>query len=156
MLARCVCLILVLFMAGSPRQRIEPSRSNSWWGSEASSKFTKVAYQSWKARDFATAAEVYQKGYEEAERHHDVSAQERYLSSIAGCRLMQLQYRDALEIYLRARKLAASIGDRQELGAIAFNLSSLYMQVWDFDAALVAANEGRAIVSTLKKPYYKA
>jgi len=150
MLLRCLCLILMLLMAGSPRQRIEPFGSRSWWGSEASSKFTQVAYQRWKTRDFTGAAEVYEQGYEAALRHRDIfPRKKRYLNSIAGCRLLQMRYREALErICGRGHsRLRSAIARNSE--PLRLYLSSLYMQGWDFDAALAAANEGRAIVSTL-------
>jgi len=157
-LPRCLCLFLTLWMVSLRTSRAikAGSSDSSWWGSEASSAFTKAARQFRNAGDFSAAQRIYEQGYEEAKKRQNIPAQERYLSSIAGCRLMQLKYLDALRLYLEARKLAVFISDREELGAIAFNISNLYMQVWDFEAALAAAEEGRRAVATLAKPYYKA
>src|SRR6266851_4192028 len=140
-LAGCLCLGLTLWMVGSrPSASIESRSilSGSWWGSQASVGIRKAGRQHWDARNFSAAERLYQAGYPEALRHHDSPAVIRYLSSIAGCRFAQFRYWDALELYLKARRLAESIQDREELGAIAFNLSSLHMEIWDFDAALRA------------------
>lgn len=155
----CLCLILTLCMAGSrsPAAMVTGvPYSGRWWGSEASQKIRSQGWRYWSARNWSAAEQLYQQGYQEALRRHDMAAAERYLSSVAGCRFAQFRYRDALDLYLQARAMARTRGDREELSAIAFNLSSLYLQVWDFDSALQAAEEGRATISALANPYYKA
>jgi CHAT domain-containing protein/tetratricopeptide (TPR) repeat protein len=77
-----------------------------------------------------------------------------YLNGISACRLSQLRYRAALESLLEAKSRAIAIGDKTDLGAIAVNLSSLYLQVWDFDNALKQAEEGRSAVASLRRPYF--
>ena len=156
-LPRCLCLVLTLWMVSSRPSAaigIESLDSGSWWHSEASKALEKAARQYWNTRNFSAAEQIYQQGYEEGARRHDTVAAERYLTSVAGCRFAQFRYRDALASYLQARSLAASIRDRQELGAIAVNLSSLYQQMWDLDSALLAAEEGRAAFAGLPKTRY--
>lgn len=155
----CLWLTLTMWMTGSrPPAAIATGipGSGRWWGSEASKEIRKAGLKCSAAGDFACAGKFFEQGYEEAKRRGDVAASERYLSSIAGCRFAQFRYADALELYLQARKLAAATLDREELGAIAFNLSSLYTQVWDVDSAVRAAEEGRGIAATVAHPYYKA
>ena len=79
-----------------------------------------------------------------ARRRQDERAMVGYLSGIAACQLTQLRYRAALETLLEAKGHARSIRDWEALGAIAVNLSSVYLQVWDFDSSLKEAEEGRA------------
>src|SRR5712692_399182 len=108
-LAGCLCLCLTLWMVGSrPSASIESRSilSGSWWGAQASGGIKKAGRQHWDARNFSAAERLYQTGYQEALRHHDIPAIIRYLSSIAGCRFAQFRYRDALESYLQARRLA--------------------------------------------------
>jgi CHAT domain-containing protein/tetratricopeptide (TPR) repeat protein len=154
---RCLCVILTLWMVSSrPSASILPgaSASGAWWGTPESKKIAKQADCARRAGDL-TAAEVYYKqGYEDAVRRGDERAIVGYLSGIAACRLTQLRYRAALETLLEAKRHAKSIGDQAALGAIAVNLSSLHLQVWDFDSALREAQEGRDAGSSLKKPYF--
>jgi CHAT domain-containing protein len=149
----CLCLVLTLWMVGSrPGAAIKAgSSSSSWWGSQASLPIQEAAARYRQAGDFAAAERVYQQGYEEAKRH-DIYSQVRYLISIGGCRLVLVRYRSALETLTEARRLAAAIGDREDLGTIALNLSSTYLQTWDVAAALRAAEEGRAAMEGLNHP----
>jgi CHAT domain-containing protein len=150
---RCLCLVLALWMTGSrPGAAIKTgSFSGSWWDSQASLPIRAAAARYREAGDFDAAERLYQQGYEEAKRH-DIYAQVRYLVSVGGCRLLLTQYRSALETLIEARTLAASIGDREDLGTIALNLSSTYLQLWDVAAALRAAEEGRTAMEGLQHP----
>jgi tetratricopeptide (TPR) repeat protein len=95
-----------------------------------------------KAGDFRAADALYLEGYREAVRRGDRLASVRYLMSAGGCELLAFQYRAALASFLRARDLANTIGDHADLGAIAVNLSSLYLEMWDLPSANRAAEEG--------------
>jgi hypothetical protein len=97
-----------------------------------------------KAGNFDAAEELYRQGYQEAVRLGDKLATVRYLMSVGGCQFGEYHYQDALSTFLQARELAAAIGDHDDLGAIAGNLSSLYLEVWDLPAATRAADEGLA------------
>ena len=66
----------------------------------------------------------------------------KYLMSAGGCQLLTFQYRAALATFLQARRSAVVLEDHADLGAIAVNLSSLYLQMWDLPAAMRAADEG--------------
>jgi len=57
-------------------------------------------------------------------------------------RALQVIDRDAVQAYLEARDLATSHGDRESLGALCFNLSSLYFDMGDIEAALESAQQG--------------
>jgi tetratricopeptide (TPR) repeat protein len=95
-----------------------------------------------KAGDFRAADALYLEGYREAVRRGDRLASVRYLMSAGGCELLAFRYRAALASFLRARDLATTAGDHADLGAIAVNLSSLYLEMWDLSSANHAAEEG--------------
>jgi CHAT domain-containing protein len=97
-----------------------------------------------KAGDYRAAEGLYQQGYREAVRLGDRLAAVRYLMSAGGCQLLAFKYRAALATFLDARQLAIGIQDQVDLGAIAVNLSSLHLQMWDLPAATRAAEEGLA------------
>jgi CHAT domain-containing protein/tetratricopeptide (TPR) repeat protein len=107
-----------------------------------------AARQYLEAGDLARAEGVYQHGYDAARRRKDDRSAARFLSGLAGCRMVRFDYRGALDAYLAAKKLAASIGDQRNLRRVTFNLSSLYQQVGDIDSALREAEEARAGLSS--------
>jgi tetratricopeptide (TPR) repeat protein len=77
------------------------------------------------------------------------------LNNLGGTRYQLFQYREALKSYLEARNLAARASDQEMLGAISFNLSSLYLQMGNVEAATESAEQGlRALngISTDFKP----
>jgi CHAT domain-containing protein/tetratricopeptide (TPR) repeat protein len=154
---RCLCVILTLWMVSSrPSASILPgaSASGAWWGTLESKKIAKQADGARRAGDLTAAEAYYKLGYDDAVRRGDERAMVGYLSGIAASRLTQLRYRAALETLLEAKSHAKSIGDKAALGAIAVNLSSLHLQVWDFDSAMREAQEGLDAVSSLRKPYF--
>src|SRR5258708_27760220 len=141
---RSLCLILTLWMAGSRSPTVIPPRSpdSSPWWDQASLKIQQNALRLRKAGAFRAADALYQEGYREAVRRGDRLASVRFLMSAGGCELLSFQYRSALASFLRARDLATTVGDHADLGAIAVNLSSLYLEMWDVPSANHAAEEG--------------
>src|SRR3984957_4021743 len=154
---RCLCVILTLWMVSSrPSASILPGAPSfgAWWGTPDSRKIARQADSARRAGDLNGAEAYYRQGYDDAVRRRDEQAMVGYLNGIAACRLTQLRYTAALESLLEAKSHAQSIGDREGLGAIAVNLSTLYLQVWDFDNASKEAEEGRAEVASLGRPYF--
>src|SRR5260221_2501406 len=141
---RSLCLILTLWMAGSSPPTVIPPRSpdsSPWWDQD-SLKIQQDALRLRKAGDFRAADALYQEGYREAVRRGDRLASVRYLMSAGGCELLAFQYRAALASFLQARDLANVAEDHADLGAIAVNLSSLYLEMWDLPSAARAAEQG--------------
>lgn len=156
---RCLCVILTLWMVSSrPSASILPGAPvfGAWWGTPESRKIVKLADRARRAGDMARAEFFYRQGYADAARRRDERAMVGYLNGIAACSLTQLHYQDALKTLLLAKSYAQSIGDREALGAIDVNLSSLYLQVWDLDSALNSAEEGQAAGESLGRPYFLA
>lgn len=153
---RCLCVILTLWMVSSrPSASILPEASfGAWWGTPESRIIARQADKARRAGDFSGAEAYYRQGYDDGVRRHDERAVAGYLSGIAASRLAQVDYRGALQNWLEAKRHAKSIGDRADLGAIAVNLSTLYFQVYDFESAEREAEEGRAAVAALRRPYF--
>lgn len=154
---RCLCVILTLWMvwqSPSPPIRSEAPDFGTWWGTPESKIIARQADKARRTGDLVSAESYYRQGYEDALRRHDERAAVVYLNGIAACDLTGLRYHAALEILLEAKRRAKAIGDRVAMGAIAVNLSSVYFQVYDFESARREAEDGRAAVRTLRKPYY--
>ena len=117
-----------------------PDSSLRW--KQASLQIQQEARRLRAGGDFRAAEALYQRGYREALLAGDRLFAVKYLVSAGGCQLLTFQYRAALATFLRARQSAAAIEDHADLGAIAVNLSSLYLQMWDLPAAMRAAEEG--------------
>jgi len=131
----------------------EPS-FGAWWGTPESKKIARQADSARRAGDLKAAEACYRQGYDDAVRRKDQRAMAGYLGGIAACNLTQLHYRAALESLLEAKSRAKSIGDREALGAIAVNLSTVYLQVRDLDNARKEAEEGLAAAAALHKAYF--
>ena len=74
---------------------------------------------------------------------------------MGAARLLQYRYRDAFDALLRARDIAVRLGDRTSLAAVAVNLSSLYLQTWDLESAVRAAEEGLSADLPSRRTYYR-
>ena len=158
-----LCLILTLWMTGSrPGTVIAPRSPDSSPGwDRVYQQIYKSALRFRQAGEFHAAELQYQEGYAQASRQGDSLSAVRFLISVTGCEFIEFHYRDALSAFLHARALATQIGDRQDLGAILSNLSSLYLQVWDIPAAMRTAEDGLSEIPRLaatgnKHPYFEA
>jgi CHAT domain-containing protein len=94
------------------------------------------------AGDYRTAIQTYQQGYEEATRRSLPRIAVRFLNNLGGVQYRTFHYRDAIHSYLAARDLATSVNDRETLGALNMNLSSLYLRMGETAAARESAERG--------------
>ncbi len=142
----CLCLILTLWTTGSRLAAGAPPRSpdsSLLWDQDPLHLRTDAANDR-KRGDFASAESLYRRGYLDALQHGDTVAAAKYLISAGGCQLAQFQYASALTTFVEARELALANSAAEDLGAIAVNLSSVYLQVWDVWSALRAVEDGLA------------
>ena len=95
-----------------------------------------------KAGDYLKAVETYESGYQEAIRRRELRSALRFLNNLGSANYQLLRFRDAIRAYLQARELAITQGDQETLGAIYLNLSSLYDQMGEIDAATESAERG--------------
>ncbi|HEX4200512.1 MAG TPA: hypothetical protein VHY59_03265, partial [Chthoniobacterales bacterium] len=142
-LHRCLYLLLILWMAVSrPSTAIFAGTTpSSSWIPKGTTKLLAEINQARKASDYPSVERLCREAASRAMALGDLSSAAKFLDYAGSAQLVRFQYRGALASYYEARKLAESSGDREELGAILFNLSSLYQQVWDTQSAIRYAEE---------------
>jgi CHAT domain-containing protein len=131
------------------------SPDSGWWGTQEAQALRQAARAPTLKGDFAESERIYQHGADLAAQRRDRVAGAWFLIGVAGSRFSRFDYRGALDAYLQARGQAEQARDRLCLGAIDFNLSSLYLQMWDFESALRSAEEAQRIVQGLANIYYR-
>jgi CHAT domain-containing protein len=129
--------------------------SSSWIPKGTPNLLVKI-HQAREASDYPSVERLCRDAAAQAVSHSDRSSAAKFLDCAGTAQFLRFQYRGALAAYYEARKLAESSGDREETGAIFFNLSSLYQQVWDTKSALRSAEEGLAVTQNLPNLHYKA
>ena len=100
-----------------------------------------------RASQYPRAISIYENGYAEAKRRGSLGSAVRFLNNLGVAYYQLFRFRDAIQTYLKARDLARLQGDRETLGALSVNLSSLYFDMGDIDAALESAEEGLKLPS---------
>jgi CHAT domain-containing protein len=144
-ISRCLCLFLTLWMAGSKRPAVPWTvASDPWWGTKEAFEIKRAGERLRGARDFAGAEALARRAYDSARQRHNDGAAFVYATAMGAAQLLQFHYRSALDSFLEARDLAARTGDPFALSVSAVNLSSLYLQTWDVDSAVRAAERGLA------------
>lgn len=88
------------------------------------------------AGKYVASIRVYESGLQEATRRGNLRSALRFLNNLGSAQYRVFRYRDAINAYLKARDLALAVGDRPTLGALYVNLSSLYLQMGNLEAAL--------------------
>jgi len=136
-------LTVVLIIVQSGTRGVSNAKMRA--GSEESPRLRELRRQGnvlFRAGDYLRAIRTYENGYEEAKRSGSLRSAVRFLNNLGSARYQVFRYRDAVQAYLEARDLATSQGDRESLGALCFNLSSLYFDMGDIEAALESAQQG--------------
>src|SRR5215472_16869665 len=100
-----------------------------------------------RSGEYLRAIRIYEGGYQEAKRRGSLRTAVRFLNNLGSAHYQMFRYRDAIQAYLEARDIAAAQGDRETLGALSVNLSSLYVQMGDTEAGLEAAEQGLKLPS---------
>jgi CHAT domain-containing protein len=106
--------------------------------------------------EYAQAANLFQQGYREAKLRRDRYSETRFLLGTANCYFIQHRYQDALREYLAARGILPSSVKPNYQIAINGNLSSLYAQLGEYDAAIDAARQGLAEVPASDQTPHRA
>ncbi|HVN06171.1 MAG TPA: CHAT domain-containing protein [Bryobacteraceae bacterium] len=100
----------------------------------------------------AAAAGLARRGCQQASLAHLPHWEARFLQNLAGCQLALHQYQEALRNFVAARQLAEAARDPSTAGKIEINISSLYTQLGQIDAALDAAAHAGAVLSASQRP----
>jgi CHAT domain-containing protein/tetratricopeptide (TPR) repeat protein len=136
-------LTVVLIIVQSDTRSVSNAKMRA--GHEESPRLRELRRQGnilFRAGEYLRAIRAYENGYEEAKRSGNLWSVVRFLNNLGSARYQVFRYRDAVQAYLEARDLATSQGDRESLGALCFNLSSLYLDMGDIEAALESAQQG--------------
>src|SRR5258708_3556521 len=108
---------------------------------------------SFRAGQYLQAIRIYERGYETASRRGESRSALRFLNNLGGAQYKIFRYRDAIKAYLEARDLATSQRDFETLAAIYNNLSSLYDQMGEMDAAAEMAERGLELSGAAAEKY---
>jgi CHAT domain-containing protein/tetratricopeptide (TPR) repeat protein len=142
---------LVLVMSGSVHKRPSPSRHGGG-GNQESGELRELRGQGnalFRAGQYLRALVIYQQGYQSAGQRGDWRSAVRFLNNLGSAYYQLFRYRDAVRAYLAAKDLAAKQGNKEMLGALYFNLSSLYEQMGEGEASSQSAQLGlRALGNT--------
>jgi CHAT domain-containing protein len=154
--SRGLAFVLTFWVVAWPAASIRTGSPDSgWWGTQEALALRQAARAPTLKGDFAEAERIHQHGADLALEHHDPAARAWFLSGVADSRFARFNYRGALDAYLQAKGQAEQARDRVTLGAIEFNLSRLYQQMWDLDSALRSAEEAQKMVQGLAPVYYR-
>jgi tetratricopeptide (TPR) repeat protein len=104
-----------------------------------------------RAGDFHQAAFLSQQGATNAVRAGEPRIAAYFFNNLGGCRFALGQYREALQFYLKARGLAEATRDNVTAGKLNFNISSLYAQLGQMDAAVEAIGRATARLSASER-----
>ena len=94
-----------------------------------------AAVKLWGQSRFGDAETAFLRIAHAAEATGDRNTEVRALLYVGGCQVSLFSYRDALKTYLKARYVAAELGNKRLEGAIRLNLSSVYSQLDNIPAA---------------------
>ena len=90
------------------------------------------------------AETLFQRVYTADRQSGDLLHAGRSLTWIGACDHGLFRYRDALQVWLEARRLSERVADWVNLGSLGVNISSLYFVMGDLDAAADAAERALA------------
>jgi CHAT domain-containing protein len=154
---RGLWIVLTLWMVVlRPSATVPPGTpASGWWGTPESKALQKNVGQHLRSGNFAAAEADFEVCLAGARQWHDPVSESRCLSGIAGTHTARFEYEKAFDVYLQARDVAAASGDRVDLGAVDFNLSSLFLQTSDDASALRSAEAAQAAIEGLPHVYYQ-
>ena len=101
--------------------------------------------------DFQAAANLAQLGNRDALNAGEAQIAAQFLNTLGGCQFALHQYQEALQIFLDARRQAEASGDNATAAKAGLNVSSLYSQLREFDAATEAINRATARLSSSER-----
>jgi len=108
----------------------------------------KQANQIFQKADYPAAERAYQQGLQRATGKRNRRAAGRFLTGIGNCALMSMDYRKALENYVKSQTIATAEHDSELLGIVASNLFNVYGRTGQSEAARAAAEEAVRLART--------
>ncbi len=98
------------------------------------------------------AATAYRLGFERSVALHDSCSAAWFLNNLAGAHFAFFRYKEALSTYLDEKRYAQKCGDATRLGILLSNISSLYVQMENYENGAQAAEESLRILPA-RSPY---
>jgi CHAT domain-containing protein len=145
-----VCLhfaVLIACHSGNQPPQTDPrARRQPCADSSLTAALRRDAYKEYSAGRIQQAAQLYERGYRQAEQAGNPCEAAWNLHNSAACHHLMLHYRKAMRQYLGARPLANRSQDTDMQGMIASNLSSLYLQMGELDLADAEAQTALRLV----------
>jgi tetratricopeptide (TPR) repeat protein len=102
------------------------------------------AYQLLLSGQYLKAEELYRSVLEKAKSQGAAERAGRCLTAIGNCQFATFRYRDALKSYLEARTFAEAAQDWANRGSVSANISGLFLQMGDLEAAAHSAEQALA------------
>lgn len=151
-----VCLIILTGDRSAARRRDQWHPRPELWGPPSSQALSRRAFTLRSRGRLPEAIEIYDRGYREAVARNDSAAAARFLVSRGGCELLLLRYRAALTSLNGARDIFLELGDSANAAATYADTSSVYLQIFDINSALQAAESALALTAPDAPPSYRA
>jgi CHAT domain-containing protein/tetratricopeptide (TPR) repeat protein len=141
-----LCLFLIIPVSGR-LEKAEPLSKTTFLVPDAGDRFAlfeslRRATAIFHKAQYDDAVQSFLQGYEASTELGETEMAARFLKGIGNCDFFRFRYREALGSYLTARKMFMGLGDDANTVAVDVNLSSLYSQLGEFDAATDAAQRG--------------
>ena len=146
-LPHSLCIALTLLVTSSclmAERQPESPNSSKRWGAEEFNDVPHLAANLRKSGDYPRLARLYREALEQARALDLPERQLAFLIALGNTYLLQFEYSQAFTYFVEARRLAEGAKDWESLAIIANNLSSAYLAVGDFDAALEVTRESLA------------
>jgi CHAT domain-containing protein len=122
------------------------------WGSPEIRKTAREAYQLFVASKYEAALNKYSFALQLARSRHKPAVASRILTSMANCELARQQYRRALALNTEASRT----GDCEQLALSNASSAALYLQLFDLEQAMAAAERAHTLRTCLAHPYNRA
>ena len=149
-----VSLLIIIPLAGTLVQCVPPPRATSLDNltfrivrKRLLDARIKESAKAFRAGDYARAAHISQLGYKDALAAHELTLAARFLGNLGGSRFALHQYQGALQAYIAARRLADSCGENRISANLELNISSIYSELKQMDAAVESARRAMARLS---------
>jgi CHAT domain-containing protein/tetratricopeptide (TPR) repeat protein len=136
-----VCLLALISGGGwlcssTPSSKETPSPARDSHATVALTRMLDQAETIFQNGDYGNALDLFVIGYREAQRQKQRNLEACFLKGIGTCHFAQHHYQEALREYLAARDAFADLGDAGSVSTLNGGLSSLYLQLGEFDAAM--------------------
>lgn len=140
-----VSLFLIIPLVGTVRHSVPPTRTqplanlSRQAARQALLRLIQQCPPQFTAGNFRAVAAISEKGYRQAIEAGEPRIAAGFLNNLGSCNFALHKYREAVKVYLEAGRLAEAAGDLNTAGKLDFNISSLYSQLGEVDAAVESA-----------------